>query len=296
MRSSPLLPPLPALRVFQAVAHRLSFRLAGEELLITQSAVSHHIKQLETALGTQLFQRKSKSIGLTDEGAMFLTTVDQALSLLATGTAQLRARSGKIYLRVSLLPSFAANWLISRLERFETQHPNIELDLDPTLRVVDVNRGEADVAIRFGDFSADKQGGIHLANEELSPVMSPVLYGDGSLFQSTDDLLPHPILQAKSGLEWQLWSESANLCLDKAKHIRLTDYNIVLQAALDGQGIAMGRNLLIKEHLRKRRLIQPFPISFSSEKAAYWAVCDLNSKNAAAIEAFVEWLKAELQF
>lgn len=198
-------------------------------------------------------------------------------------------------MRVSLLPSFAANWLVSRLERFQKEYPTIDLDLDPTLRVVDVRRGEADVAIRFGDFSADKQGGIHLLNEELSPVMSPVLYGDGLRFQSPDDLLCQPILQASSGLEWKLWSGNARLSIDEAKQVRLTDYNIVLQAALDGQGIAMGRNLLIKEHLRHGRLIKPLPIRFSSERAAYWAAYDPNSKNVAIIEAFVAWLKTELQ-
>lgn len=295
LRSSPLLPPLPSLRVFQAVARRLSFRLAGEELLITQSAVSHHIKQLEDALGTRLFRRKSKSIELTENGAIYLATVDQALSLLAAGTADLRARSGRSTLRVSLLPSFAANWLVSRLGRFQKEYPNIELILDPTIAVVDVFRGDADVAIRFGDFGMTRAGAVHLANEELVPIMSPALYGDGSKLHSPQDLLQFPLLQAKRGHEWLLWGEAAQLSISAARQVQLTDYNIVLQAALDGQGVAIGRRLLVDEHIRSGRLVRPFAISSISEKAAYFAVFDTRSNKLKDIELFVNWLKAELE-
>jgi LysR family glycine cleavage system transcriptional activator len=294
LRSSPFLPPLSAARVFQVVANRGSFRLAGEELLITQSAVSHHIKQLESALGTPLFRRKSKSIELTEAGTMFLATVDEAFTVLSEGTARVRSRSGQTSLRVSLLPSFAANWLVNRLGSFLKSYPAIELELDPTLRIVDVGRGEADVAIRFGDFGGSKQSCVHLANEDLSPVLSPALYGDGSQFQSALDLLNQEILQAKSGLEWQLWSEAAGFPLERAKQTRLTDYNIVLQAALDGQGVAMGRGLLVREHIRAGRLVRPLSASLSSQKAAYWAAFDPLSKKLEAIEAFVAWLKSEM--
>lgn len=295
LRNSPLLPPLSAVRVFQAVAHQLSFRLAGEELLITQSAVSHHIKQLENSLGTSLFRRRSKSIELTEEGAMFLATVDHALTLLSEGTAKVRARSGQTRLRVSLLPSFAANWLVSRLDRFHKDHPKIDIELDPTLRVVDISRGEADVAIRFGEFDTSKQAYVHLANEELFPVLSPALYDNGARFQSPQDLLDYTILQSKSGLEWQLWSEAAEIHLGQAKQVHLTDYNIVLQAALDGQGIAMGRSLLVQKYLQSGQLVRPLTINISSEKAAYWAHFDPLSKKKSAVEAFVGWLKAEIE-
>src|SRR5689334_6587002 len=146
VRSSSALPPLLSLRAFAAVARLLSFRRAGEELLITQSAVSHHIRELEQNLGVKLFIRKARGVDLTPEGLEYFEFVRQAFDLIADGTSHLRRRAMKSRVRVSLLPSFAANWLVPRLRRFNESHPDIELVLDPTLRLTDFADGETDLA------------------------------------------------------------------------------------------------------------------------------------------------------
>lgn len=225
---------------------------------------------------------------------VFLAAVDQALSLLAAATAELRRKPVRSVLHVSLLPSFAANWLVGRLDRFRMECRNIELALDPTLDVVDPRRGDADVAIRFGDYGASRQAGVHLADEELSPLLSPLLYGDGSRLRVPRDVLHLPLLQSKRGDEWRLWSEAANVSIAAARHLNLTDYNIVLQAAPEGQGVAVGRKLLVEDHVRSGRLVRPFPIRVKSEEAAYFAVFHPQSKKLDAIAAFLRWLKTEL--
>jgi LysR family glycine cleavage system transcriptional activator len=150
----PLHSPLPSLRVFQAVAHKKSFRLAGEALLITQSAVSHHVKILEDFFGVRLFDRHARRVDITPEGAELLAALEAAFATLAGATASIRGRRQSSTLVVSILPSFAGNWLVGRLPRFQQAHPGVDVRLDPTIRTVDVKLGEADVAVRSVRFPA----------------------------------------------------------------------------------------------------------------------------------------------
>lgn len=293
MRSSTTLPPLQALRAFEAVARLLSFRKAGEELLITQSAVSHHIRQLEEFLGLPLFIRQARSITLTPEGTDYLAGTTDAFRLIAAATSDLRSKSKRNVVRISLLPSFAANWLVSRLHKFQARHPHIDLELDPTLRVVDFSNDNTDVAIRYGDGNWTGVDARLLMAEQLSPVLSPALLGSGTAIATPQDLLRHTLLFAKKPVDWQVWSDAIGLDLAKARTIQLTDYNITLQAALDGQGIAIGRMLLIHDHLRTGRLVQPFPETITSIRTAHWLVTPKGSRIAPATQAFMDWLVEE---
>ncbi len=295
MRSSTTLPPLQALRVFEAVARLMSFRRAGEELLITQSAVSHHIRQLEEFLGLPLFVRKARSIALTSEGEEYRTRTTDALRLITAATSDLRSRSGRNVVRISLLPSFAANWLVSRLHRFQSHHPHIDLELDPSLRVANVAAGETDIAIRYGDGSWAGVDARLLMAEQLSPVVSPMLLQSGGAIVTPQDLLRHTLLFAKKPVDWQVWASAVGLDLSQARSIQLTDYNITLQAALDGQGIAIGRMLLIPDHLRTGRLVQPFPQTITSTRTAHWLVTQKDRKIAPATQAFIDWLISETE-
>jgi LysR family glycine cleavage system transcriptional activator len=179
MRLSSTLPPLQSLRAFATVARLLSFRRAGEELLITQSAVSHHIRELEQNLGVKLFIRKARGVELTPEGQQYFEFVRQAFDLIASGTSALRRRATKSWVRVSLLPSFAANWLVPRLRRFNEAHPDIELVLDPTLHLTNFAGGEADLAIRYGGGRWNEVESQLLMTESLTPVASPKLLREG---------------------------------------------------------------------------------------------------------------------
>jgi LysR family glycine cleavage system transcriptional activator len=293
MRSSTTLPPLQALRAFESVARLMSFRRAGEELLITQSAVSHHIRQLEEFLGLPLFVRKPRSIALTSEGEAYLARTTDAFRLIAAATAELHGRSRRNVVRISLLPSFAANWLVSRLHRFQSLHPDIDLELDPTLRTADVAGGEVDIAIRYGDGNWPGVNARLLMAEQLSPVVSPALLQSDKPIKTPQDLLRHTLLFAKKPVDWQVWADAVGLDLSRARTIQLTDYNITLQAALDGQGIAIGRMLLIRDHVRTRRLVQPFPQTITSTRTAHWLVTPKEGRIAPATQAFMHWLITE---
>ncbi|MBA8879896.1 transcriptional regulator GcvA [Phyllobacterium myrsinacearum] len=293
MRSSSTLPPLQALRAFEAVARLMSFRRAGEELLITQSAVSHHMRQLEEFLGLPLFVRKPRSIILTPEGEAYLAHTTDAFRLIGAATAELRGRSRRNVVRISLLPSFAANWLVSRLHRFQSLRPDIDLELDPTLRTADIAGGEADIAIRYGDGNWPGVDARLLMAEQLSPVISPALLQSDKAIETPQDLLRHTLLFAKKPVDWQIWADAVGLDLSPARTIQLTDYNITLQAALDGQGIAIGRMLLIRDHVRTGRLVQPFPETITSTRTSHWLVTPKKDGIAPAIQAFMDWLIAE---
>jgi LysR family glycine cleavage system transcriptional activator len=293
MRSSTTLPPLQALRAFEAVARLMSFRRAGDELLITQSAVSHHIRQLEEFLGLPLFVRKARGIVLTPAGEEYHACTIDAFRLIAAATTKLRRRSTSAVVRISLLPSFAANWLVSRLHGFQSLHPGINLELDPTLRTADVVAGETDMAIRYG---AGKWPGVNaqlLMAEQLSPVVSPALLQSDRTIAMPQDLLHHTLLFAKEPVDWHVWADAVGLDLSRARSIQLTDYNITLQAALDGQGIAIGRMLLIRDHVRTGRLVQPFAQTITSTRTAHWLLTPKGCRIAPAAQTFMDWLIAE---
>lgn len=251
MRPSTVLPPLLALRAFEAVGRLLSFRRAGEELQITQSAVSHHVRRLELTLGVRLFERHPRSIKLTSAGKRYLNTIAQAFALIGEGTVELTQTRARQQLRISLLPSFAANWLVPRLAQFRARHPMIDVELDPTLRLIELSAGEADLAIRYGDGRWPGVRSQLLTSEQLTPVLSPALAKNQPLTQPSH-LLGHTLLLTKNPADWEIWSETIGLDLSRARSIQLTDYNIVIQAALDGQGVALGRRLLIEDRIQRR--------------------------------------------
>ncbi|PDT83747.1 transcriptional regulator GcvA [Sinorhizobium sp. BJ1] len=293
MRTSTTMPPLQALRAFEAVGRLLSFGRAGEELLITQSAVSHHIKQLEEMLGVRLFIRKAKRIELTPEGAAYLERTVEAFRIIAGATSEMRRQTARQRVRVSVLPSFAANWLVSRLADFMLKHPEIEVELEPTLRLEDFASDYADLAIRFGTGRWEGVRAEWLMNEEMSPVVSPALYGDGTRFAEPKELLLQTLLESWNPVGWELWLGEVGVDIRRARVLQLTDYNIVLQAALNGQGVAIGRMHMVRDHLAAGRLLQPYPQIVRSEKIAYWLVMPQNRRLRPGAEAFASWLKEE---
>lgn len=291
MRSTPDLPPLHALRAFEAVGRLLSFRRAGEELSISQSAVSHHIRHLEETLGARLFERRARGIALTQAGQRYLETVARAFALIAQGTAELTQTAARRRLRVSLLPSFAANWLVPRLGAFQAAHPDIHIDLDPTLRLADLAAGDADLAIRFGDGNWPGGRAELLMPEHLTPVLSPALAARHAL-RTPEDLLGHTLLFTHRPADWEIWAEDTGLDLGRARILQLTDYNIVLQAALDGQGVAMGRRLLIADRLRAGALVAPYPRTVTPPRTGHWLVTPERRRLSPAARAFVAWIAA----
>jgi LysR family glycine cleavage system transcriptional activator len=194
---------------------------------------------------------------------------------------------------VSLLPSFAANWLVPRLRRFNERHPDIELVLDPTLRLTDFAGGEADLAIRYGDGRWNEVESQLLMTESLTPVASPKMLREGPRLSEPRDVLNYPLLLALKPYEWEIWAEDNGVDLRTARTLQLADYNIVLQAALDGQGIAVGRLLLTADRLRSGALMQPFDKVVTSPRAGYWLVTPRHSRPTDATAAFMTWIAGE---
>jgi LysR family transcriptional regulator, glycine cleavage system transcriptional activator len=293
VRSIDDLPPLLSLRAFEAAGRLQSFSKAGRELLISQSAVSHHVRQLEASLGTALFVREARGVRLTVEGANYFNRVQRGFDEILAGTAAVRAagRRSRGILRLSVVPVFAYSWLIPRLDDWRRNHPDIELLIDPTLRVVDVEAGETDLAIRYGDGSWPQATKELVLPERLSPVVSPKALKGRSQRLGLSELVTLPRLLNSSRLDWDIWLRWIKWSAPANTELNLTDYNLVVQAAVDGQGLAMGRLSVIAEHLQSGSLIMPINRVAKPRRYGYWLVRPSSRKTETA-EAFRTWLTA----
>ncbi|MGI9336377.1 MAG: transcriptional regulator GcvA [Gammaproteobacteria bacterium] len=287
------LPPLNALRAFEAAARHLSFTKAAEELFVTQAAVSHQVKALEQHLGMRLFRRLNRALLLTDEGQSYLPAVSRAFTLLREATHDLRLRDASGPLTVSVLPSFAAGWLVPRIGRFRRQWPDIDLRIDPAGRLVDFSRGDVDVAVRYG---RGGYPGLHetwLMREDYFPVCSPgLLEGEHALRESAD-LRHHTLLHDDGHADWRTWPLAAGFTgVDAVRGLVSTDSSMLIQAAIAGQGVALARAVLAADALADGRLVRPFRLNLPTEYA-YYIVCPQDSAEQPKVKAFRDWLLEE---
>ncbi|MFM0327247.1 LysR substrate-binding domain-containing protein [Caballeronia glebae] len=288
------LPPLMALRAFEAVARHLSFIRAAEELAVTQSAVSHQIQKLEQHLGVLLFVRRTRSIGLTPEGSEYYAKVRRALEWIADGTRQIRhVKARRAPLKVSLLSSFATHWLVPRLATFSADNPDISLHLMPSIELANFGSGEADVAIRYGKGGWPNVRSSLLMSERLSPVCSPEYLAEHGPFARVIELREGPLLMsyAQHHFEWDAWRCHFGYDLTHVPTLMLHDYNIVLEAATAGQGIAMGRHRLIERRLATKALVEVVPDSRYEGTIGYWLVTP-DAPLQKNTERFLNWIQA----
>jgi LysR family glycine cleavage system transcriptional activator len=287
------LPPLNALKAFEAAARHQSFTRAAEELCVTQGAVSHQVKALEAELGLKLFNRERQRLVITESGRSYLGIVRDALDRIADGTEQLLRRQKSGVLTVSTSPNFAAKWLVHRLSRFAQAQPAIELRVSASLHHVDFAREDIDLAVRHGD---GRETGLHvvrLCAEELFPVCSPkLLRGKGAL-RTPADLRHAVLLHVNDRQDWQRWLDAACVAgIDLARGPVLNQASMAIDAAIDGQGVALARTALAAWDLIGGRLVRPFsgalPVPY-----AYWIVCPKTAAKLPKIAAFTEWLLAE---
>ncbi|MBK8176739.1 MAG: transcriptional regulator GcvA [Rhodospirillales bacterium] len=290
------LPPLNGLRVFEAAARHLSFTRAADELNVTQAAVSHQIKALEDHLGLALFRRLNRALMLTEEGQTLFPAVRDALDQLAEAAARLRAREESGTLTVSTLPSFAVTWLVPRMSRFQDRHPEIDLRISAKEYLVDFARDGIDVAVRFGGGRWPGLRADWLADEALLPVCSPSLR---PRLQSLGDLahvtlLHEDMLPLGRFPTWETWLAAAGASgVDATRGPRFSHTHLMLQAAMDGRGVALGQAVLVGDDLAAGRLVAPFsarlPTGF-----AYYVVCPPTSAERPKIRAFRDWVKSEI--
>jgi LysR family glycine cleavage system transcriptional activator len=290
------LPSLNGLRAFEAAARHESFTRAAAELHVTQGAVSHQVKALEAQLGVALFSRQHQGVQLTGAGRFLLGVTREAFDRLAAGTEELRRREQTGVLTVTLSPNFAAKWLVHRLGRFVTEHPDIDLRIQAALHHVDFAQEDVDLAIRHG--SGDWPGlyAERLMNEVLFPVCSPQLL-DGPLpMQAPSDLARHTLLHLDSRQDWSKWLEAAGVAeIDLSRGgVVFNQASMAIDAAAEGQGVALARTALAMQDLLAGRLVRPFGPELPAPYS-YWIVCPAAMAHRPKLVAFRHWLRAEAQ-
>lgn len=288
------LPPLKALHVFEVAGRHLSFTRAAEELHVTQAAVSHQIKKLEEQLGIKLFRRLNRRLLLTEEGQIYLPAVREALRHIGHATDQLMAKHRSGVLTVSVLPSFAAKWLVPRLHKFRDLYPDVDVRVSAFEWPVDFGRDEVDLAIRYGRGKWPGLRADPLLTEDVFPVCSPALLQDGPPLREPADLHRHTLLHDDYSREdWRIWLRAAGAGdVDPRRGLSFSHTSIMLEAAESGQGVALGRTPLVADDLARGRLVKPFEISLPADYA-YYVVCPVEAADRPKIVAFREWLLDE---
>lgn len=290
------LPPLKAVHYFTVAARLLSFTKAAQELHVTHSAVSHQIKALEEWIGIPLFRRLNRMIVLTEAGQAYLKPVVEAFERLAEASRQVRQAEQSGPLVVSVMPSLAAKWLVPRLRRFRERHPEIDVRISATEILANFTRDEVDVAIRYGRGVWPGLRVDPLLSEHLYPVCSPKLLEGPVPLRSPADLAGHNLLHDSEWREdyWMRWLSAAGADgLNPRRALSFNYSNLMLQAAIDGLGVALSHDALAGDDLAAGRLVKPFDISLPSE-FAYYIVAPEATADRPKIVAFRNWLLEEV--
>ena len=289
------LPPLNALRAFDAAARHLNFTRAADELFVTQGAISRQVRQLEDNLGVSLFVRDGPKVRLTDAGERYRDVVNEGLAVIRRGTIDLRRQTATPTLTVSILPSFATLWLVPRIAEFQAEHPGLELRIASSYDLVDFDRSpDIDVAIRLGKGHWPNVYAERLFYSDVFPVCAPGLLRNSNPFRKPEDILDYPLIYATDAFdEWDRWFEAAGVD-DPPPHSgpRYSDQLSLQQAAIEGQGITLARSLLVEPELRAGRLIKPIDFSVRST-FSYYFVCAPGRQDAPQIRLFLDWLRHE---
>ena len=292
------LPPLNALRAFEVTGRHGSFTKAAEELNVTPAAVSQQVRLLEAILGKPLFERLPKHLQLTAEGAALLPGVQDGFRRIGEAVNATFIRDEEHRLQVSVAPAFAAKWLLPRLGSFQAAHPEIELGIDASMNLVDLTRGDADIAIRYGAGNYPGLVSERLLNEEVVTVCSPAV---AATLRKPADLANHLLLhdaspdRDESCPTWEMWLRAAGVTgVDARRGLSFNQSSLVLEAALLGRGVALAKAAIARGDLDAGRLVRPFAISVPVG-FAYYLVFARERAGEAKIGRFRSWLLAEIE-
>jgi LysR family glycine cleavage system transcriptional activator len=294
------LPGLPAFRTFEAAARHLSFSRAAAALNVTPAAVSSQIRALEDQLGLTLFRRTSRQVALTGAGQILFAGVTEAFATLTRAVGQIAAADGST-LRVTTSASFAAKWLLPRLERFRAAHPDVDVVIDASEGPIDPAADDAAVAIRFGHDSWPGARADRLLEERVFPVCSPALLEGEHPLRTPSDLRFHKLIhlewQASGDTwpDWRTWLLAAGVTdIDASHGVRMTTYALASQEAIAGRGVALGNTSLVGDDLASGRLVRPFALSLKvAADFAYYLVTPAAVADRPLVAAFRSWALAE---
>ncbi len=290
------LPPLKALRAFEAAARHKSFTAAAGDLFVTHGAVSRQIRQIEEFLGLRLFERLPRGVELTDEGREYAAVVRRAFEQVAEASDAIRTRADeKQILTISTTPRFAVGWLMSRLHLFQRDYPQYGIRISSTTRLVNFERERIDVAIRYGRGNWPGLSVTRLFDHEEVPVCAPALLEGADALQSPEDLARVRLLHDGSYQYWRSWLDFAGLDnVDPHEGWVMDDPNVLFQAAIQGQGVALANPRTVETELSDGKLVQPFDLVLATDVAAY-AVCPEQTADDPKIRAVIEWLVAQAE-
>jgi LysR family glycine cleavage system transcriptional activator len=312
------------LRAFDAVARHLNFRMAAEEMALTQSAVSRQIQALEHEVGTTLFLRHTRSVDLTSAGARLLRAVSASLEKVDGAVRQIRQSTGRRSVSITTWASFASMWLIPRLEAFQREHPDIDIRIDATDAAIDMHNTDVDLALRYAVPCPSTVGAERLFGEQLTVVASPWLLKNQPI-QNVADLMRSTLIESGDAyrtqhmewLSWQRWLDTYGRAtpsenkaqglsqqktgqrtgtasaLSPARWLYFNYAHQIVQAALTGRGVALARLPLVAENLANGGLEEVLPKMRLSSPLAYWLLIAPRSIARPEVRAFCEWLRQQ---
>jgi LysR family glycine cleavage system transcriptional activator len=299
MKPSRRLPPLNALRSFEVAARHLSFTKAADELGVTPAAVSHQVKLLEDQLGVALFTRVNKNLQLTEAAHLCLPGIRAAFDGLAAAVDRIGASDRSGILTVSVAPSFAAKWLVPRLERFQSDNPEIDVRVSASMQLVDFGSGEVDLAVRYGGGKYPGLVSERVLSETVVPVCGPALLKGPHGLKKPSDIRFHTLLHDDSPDEdvscptWAMWLRAAGVeGVDAARGPRFNQSSLVLEAAVLGRGVALAKSTIAAADLAEGRVVRPFELGFPVD-FAYYLVYPESKRDLPKVETFRRWLHRE---
>ena len=292
------LPPLHALRAFEAAARNMSFSRAAEELGVSPAAVSQQIQQIEEYAGQPMFKRLTRRVELTDAGAAAMPLVTEAMSLFLEAARVMRLPLRGKRVSVSVAPSFASKWLVPRLERFNERHPDIEIWVLADMALTDFAIADIDVAIRYGPGGYPEVHAERLLSESVVPLCSPSLVEKG--LKTPADLLGVSLLHDESADRdpscptWPMWLAARGIdAVDGKRGLRLNQSSLVIEAAVAGKGVALAKRQLAAADIAAGNLVAPFEGDVQPLNFAYWLIWRKGRTMSPGLKALLDWLREE---
>ena len=295
------LPPLNSIRAFEATARHLSVTKAADELNVTAGAVSQQLKTLEAFLDIKLFKRENRKISLTQEAHLGLPYITDGLNKITEGIGTIRDHYTNKPLTITLPPTLAARWLMPRLINFQNIHPEIDVRIDATYKVVDLFTEDIDAGIRFGSGNYPDLNSDFLFSQEVILVCSPTLLKNAPTLKTPEDLKNFTLLHcdfhltssSKTQPDWDMWFEMTGFNkVNSSRSIYFTQHDLLVQAAIEGQGVALVASISAKKALDEGLLIRPFESSIPLDNSYYFIYPKVKSK-LPRIQAFRKWLLDE---
>ncbi|OCC02088.1 transcriptional regulator [Labrys sp. WJW] len=288
------LPPLNALPSFEAAARHLSFSRAAEELNVTHGAVSRAVKHLEEQLDVLLFERDTRSVRLTTVGEPYARAVREALALVTAATAAATSRHSASTLNVSTSDGFAGRWLVPRLYRFHRAHGDIDVRVSTTGKLTNFHGDGIDVAIRYGGGDYPGLSVEFLTGEEVFPVCSPKLLTGSPPLLQPEDLKHHTLIHDGFPINWANWLASAGIeGIDPQAGLTFDSYSFAVDSAVQGEGVVLGRTMLVAGDLASGRLVRPFGHAVKS-RSSFYLVYPPEAIRQRKVKVFRDWIFAEM--